>query len=85
MNAQESARCGSAALTHWRSLTAHAEAHELIRRFTAAQHKRFLRPSGADDGRGVLPDIEVSSGEALDCARRLIVSRAVAPPRMLRM
>ena len=39
-------------------------------------HKWFLRPSGADGGRGVLPDIHVPAAEALERAKVLIASKA---------
>ena len=35
-------------------------------------HKWFLRPSGADDGRGVLPDVEAPADAALERVRELI-------------
>jgi hypothetical protein len=42
-------------------------------------HQWILRPSGADNGRGVLPDIQVPAAEALERARALIASMADAP------
>jgi C-terminal processing protease CtpA/Prc len=39
-------------------------------------HKWFLRPSGVDDGRGVLPDVETPAEAALDRARELIAGGA---------
>ena len=39
-------------------------------------HKWFLRPSGVDDGRGVLPDVEVPAGAALAEARAIVAGTA---------